>query len=803
MSPRRPRHPGCARCDADLGHGYNRHRIWVGRRAGSEELGIPLMFERFLMSGAGLLASLCLIFAVPAAAQDTAGASAQAVQQLSAEELRAFMAELDDVRAFVSAELDRLGTSPGGDGAANGRGFIGAVQGDSVKIRDRLAQVFEAPKNGPQVIAQTYQEMMPGSEGFGSFLLFIFALATLVIAGLVVEWLYRRITQEVRLRIDQTPECSLGIRLLNLLLRAVLDILAIAAFVLGVFIAFTLWQGNDVAREFVATYVMVIVGVRSVSIVSRFVFSPRAPGLRCVPATDAEARAYHRWALWLAGVWAFAFFTIHFLELRGISPESIILQRGLAGFIIAAMLVAIVWWRRRVVADAIRGGVDAEAAKTAPDAVTRLRAHVADLWHLLATLYIALVWLLTFVAGLADRPSQAKGAVLSLIVVIAFPLIDIGVGKLMRRLFLRKNDEGALVLSATDEQSAVGIQRAIRILLAVIAIGAFISAWGFNVTGAAMTNPVGSVLARPLFNIALILIVAYVAWEALKSAIDRRLSKEGGDPTERAEGESEAEEGGGDPGTRLQTLLPLLRKFALSVLAVIVVLSVLSSFGVNIAPLLAGAGVVGIAVGFGAQALVRDIFSGFFFLIDDAFRVGEYIEIDSGLMGTVEAISIRSMKLRHHRGALHILPFGELRSITNRTRGWVIEKLDLRLPYDTDVEQVRKIIKRIGIEMMEDPDLGPRMIDPLKSQGVYKLEDSAMILRAKFTAKPRGRAKVRREAQVRIKRAFDAAGIQFAHRQVTVHVPESEAGGAAAGAAAAAAIQAQEEQEAAAAGAKA
>ncbi len=759
------------------------------------------MFERFLMSGAGLLASLCLVLALPAAAQDAVGASAE-VQQLSAEELRSFMAELDDVRAFVSAELDRLATSPGGDGAADGGGFIGAVQGDSVKIRDRLAQVFEAPKNGPQVIAQTFDEMTPGSQGFASLMLFIFAIATLVIAGLVVEWLYRRITQEVRLRIDQTPECSLGIRLLNLMLRAVLDVLAIAAFVLGVFIAFTLWQGNDVAREFVATYVLVIVVVRSVSIVSRFVFSPNAPGLRCVPASDAEARAYHRWALWLAGVWAFAFFTINFLELRGISPESIILDRGLAGFVIGAMLVAIVWLRRRVVADAIRGGVDPEAAKTAPDAITRLRAHVADLWHLLATLYIALVWLLTFVAGLADRPSQAKGAILSLVVVIAFPLINISVGKLTRRLFLRKNEEGELVLTATDEQSAVGIQRAIRILLAVIAIGAFMSAWGFNVTGAAMTNPVGSVLARPLFNIALILILAYVAWAALKSAIDRRLSKEGGDPTENA-GEQEAEEGGGDPGTRLQTLLPLLRKFAISVLAVIVVLSILSSFGVNIAPLLAGAGVVGIAVGFGAQALVRDIFSGFFFLIDDAFRVGEYIEIDSGLMGTVEAISVRSMKLRHHRGALHILPFGELRSITNRTRGWVVEKLDLRLPYDTDVEQVRKIIKGIGIEMMEDPDLGPRMIDPLKSQGVYKLEDSAMILRAKFTAKPRGRAKVRREAQVRIKRAFDAADIHFAHRQVTVHVPEGEAGGAAAGAAAAAAVQAQEEQEAAPAGAKA
>ena len=230
-------------------------------------------------------------------------------------------------------------------------------------------------------------------------------------------------------------------------------------------------------------------------------------------------------------------------------------------------------------------------------------------------------------------------------------------------------------------------------------------------------------------------------------------------------------------------------------LSVVVVLSVLSSIGIEIGPLLAGAGVVGIAVGFGAQTLVRDIFFGLFFLWNDASRVDEYIEIDDKLKGTFEKISLRSMHLRHHRGALHVLPFGELHAITNRTRGWVIEKLDLRLPYKTDVEQVRKIIKKIGVEMMADPDLGPRMIEPLKSQGVYQLEDSAMIIRAKFTSKPRGRARVRRDAQIRIKKAFDEAGIQFAHRQVTVHVPGGGAGNAAASGAAAAALQAEEEQQ--------
>lgn len=121
----------------------------------------------------------------------------------------------------------------------------------------------------------------------------------------------------------------------------------------------------------------------------------------------------------------------------------------------------------------------------------------------------------------------------------------------------------------------------------------------------------------------------------------------------------------------MATLLPLLRVALMVTLLAMVIMSVLTSLGVNVAPLIAGAGVVGVAIGFGAQSLVKDVFSGIFFLIDDAFRVGEYVEIDN-LRGTVERISIRSLQIRHHRGAVHTLPFGELKSLTNHSRDWVI-----------------------------------------------------------------------------------------------------------------------------------
>ena len=140
----------------------------------------------------------------------------------------------------------------------------------------------------------------------------------------------------------------------------------------------------------------------------------------------------------------------------------------------------------------------------------------------------------------------------------------------------------------------------------------------------------------------------------------------------------------------------------------------LSEMGVDIGPLFASAGVVCIAVGFGAQTLIADIFSGAFFLIDDTFRKAEYIEI-GGTRGTVERISVRSMQLRHHRGALHTITFSQIRQLTNYSLDWAMMKLPLCLTYDTDPEKVRKLIKKHGQDLLQDPEFGPQFLEPLKS----------------------------------------------------------------------------------------
>ena len=209
-----------------------------------------------------------------------------------------------------------------------------------------------------------------------------------------------------------------------------------------------------------------------------------------------------------------------------------------------------------------------------------------------------------------------------------------------------------------------------------------------------------------------------------------------------------------------------------TVLSVMVTLIIVSSMGVNIGPLLAGAGVIGLAVGFGAQKLVSDVLSGFFYLLDDAFRVGEYLQTGN-VSGTVESITLRNVMLRHHRGMLQIVPYSDLGSITNFMRGGMVVKFNLEFPYGTDVDLVRRIIKKVGQAMLEEDEFKDDFIQPVKSGGVREITNSVMVIRVKFTAKPGAHFVIRREAYRRITEALMAKGILYAHRKVIVELPEN------------------------------
>ena len=308
----------------------------------------------------------------------------------------------------------------------------------------------------------------------------------------------------------------------------------------------------------------------------------------------------------------------------------------------------------------------------------------------------------------------------------------------------------------------ITLEEAAGMLSLIGAIWWVLGAWDVNI--GERGNPVTGFM-----DTILIVFFAWFLYRLVIVYINNQLEQEGEDgPADTGE---PGEEMSGKSASRLATLLPLLRNVLVACIIILSGMIILSNMGVDIAPLFAGAGVIGLAVGFGAQTLIRDIFSGGFFLFDDAFRKGEYIELGD-IRGTVEKISLRSFQLRHHNGPLHTIPFGEITQLTNYSRDWVMMKLPLRLTYDTDVERVRKLVKKLGQRLLEHPEVGSLFLQPLKSQGVYTMEDSAMIIRVKFMTKPGDQFVTRKVVYAAIRELFEQENIKFANKEVTVRLAD-------------------------------
>ncbi|PST63711.1 mechanosensitive ion channel protein [Rhizobium sp. SEMIA4064] len=301
--------------------------------------------------------------------------------------------------------------------------------------------------------------------------------------------------------------------------------------------------------------------------------------------------------------------------------------------------------------------------------------------------------------------------------------------------------------------------RGARALVIAAAVGWITVIWHYDPNILARENPAIDAAVRGALKSVVILILADLCWQLSKAFIDERLSVADSDASSPS---AEAARAG-----RLRTLLPIFRNALAAIVIAAAVLTVLSEMGVQIGPLIAGAGIFGVAIGFGSQTLVKDIVSGIFYLMDDAFRVGEYIQSGS-YKGTVESFSLRSVRLRHHRGPVFTVPFGELGAVQNMSRDWAIDKFMLRVPFNTDVAKAKKIAKQIGEQLKEDPEIGPQILETLKMKGVEQIGDFGIELSFAFTVLPGRQTYIRRRAYTMIRDAFMENGIEFAQPTVQV-----------------------------------
>ncbi|MEP1537619.1 MAG: mechanosensitive ion channel family protein [Paracoccaceae bacterium] len=588
----------------------------------------------------------------------------------------------------------------------------------------------------------------------------------MVLAGaLVVELIFRFLIRKW-LVLPKVAEENPTMRqsIFGLLTRLTSEIVAVGVFI---FVARLL------TLHFVPQYyhpLMLLVGPYLIGLprlavaIGRFTMAPYNPQYRFVHSDDATAKAvvFHNfWFAFLIGVGAVI---IPFNAANGVPVGETRL-----GFWInfsVHVYAAIVIWRYREGMIMMMRGKD-------PD-VSPMEERIANAFPYFGILVcMGTWWVVNIVASYGNFKLLSSAPHYKTMALMLFaPAMDTLIRGLVRHLAPAMTGEGAVAerAYASTKRSYIRIGRVVVFGIVLMMIAGF---WGMTPSTIA-TAGVGERFAANLIEFLMILSIGYLVYEIVSLWINRKLAAEqtasGYDPENEEMGGGD---GGGAGGSRLSTVLPLILGVSRATIAIVFLLLGLGNVGVDTTPLLAGAGIIGLAIGFGAQKLVTDVVSGIFFLIDDAFRTGEYVEVE-GTMGTVEKISIRSMQLRHHKGPVHTLPYGEIPKITNFSRDWVIMKLRFTVPFGTDPNKVKKIFKKIGQDMLAMPEFKDDFLQPFKSQGVFAFDDVGIVIRGKFMAKPGKQFVLRKEIYNRVNAAFAENGLEFARREVRVALPDMD-----------------------------
>jgi moderate conductance mechanosensitive channel len=578
------------------------------------------------------------------------------------------------------------------------------------------------------------------------------ALLALLAERGAARGLSRRLRRMMRARFE-------GLTLSRLLLLVLCDLVGVAAFA-GVFVWSRHWlTALGVTANLIALAANWLIRWRLFMLIPRIVLRPNEPVARLIDIGDDEARRLARFvSLAVLAICLVVGFGRYGLADEDSGAPHIV---SLVSAVMACALNALIVWRTRSAAEALIRG-------RSGGLIGALRAAIARAWLAIGLTIVAGIFVL-FVFGLSLGLLSDFHAIVTTIGVLLVVLV-------IERLTERGWHEAEAAVDPTagtvDRLVALAFHRILRAVVLLAAAITLACVWidAIELPVAAAARATNSSISAVVT-----LFVAYVAWELIRLGIDRHLQNTGGGP--KLPGTDDDDETA--PGSRLQTILPMVRVAFGVLLAVVVTLIVLSRLGIDTAPLIAGAGVFGLAISFGAQSLVRDVISGLFYLWDDAFRVGEYI--DTGrLKGTVEALGIRSVKLRHHNGPLHTIPYGQLGAVTNQSRDFATIKFNLRLEPGTDIELVRKTAKQIGLAMQEIPEIAAEVMLPLKMQGIAEVAENAVVFRFKFTARPVKPSWVQREYLKTMYRVFVEKGITFASGALTLQTMMPRSGAIAA-----------------------
>ncbi len=597
-------------------------------------------------------------------------------------------------------------------------------------------------------------------------------LVVVLVVGWLVEWLIDRALRAPCRYIDSRRPRGRWTRAPLGVARWLLDLVPIGAFAASAYamLALPFYRPGGHSEVISVVAITAYAISRTATTLSTALFRPANATLRILPVGDENAARLHSGVRQPVLIVIWGYYADEGLRLLGMPEAGYQSLLKLLGLFVLVRLIALVVQYRRPVAAWIRSlgtGDPSRAAKGLglDHRVAGLRNWIADVWHILAGLYLVaayIVWALRVEGGFEFL---LRASVVTAIILVAARLATGALERAVERAFARDEARHASDHRERRRRRYQPLARnLVRLIVAVLAILSILQTWGANTLGWFSSEAGQRVLGTAAYSIAVVVVAALI-WETMSGAIERYLGRTD------AEGQLVAR------SARARTLLPLLRNALTILIVLMVALIVLGQFGVDIAPLLAGAGVIGVAIGFGSQKLVQDVITGAFILFEDTMAVGDNVTIGTHT-GTVEAMTIRTIRLRNANGELHTLPFSSVTTIINMSRGYATCAFNVSVAYREDIDRVIEVMRAIGEEIRADEKWGRWLIEPIEVFGVERLADSAVIVSGQFKTAPDQQPAISRELNRRIKKRFDELGISMPFPSQTVYFGEERAGGA-------------------------
>jgi small-conductance mechanosensitive channel len=420
-------------------------------------------------------------------------------------------------------------------------------------------------------------------------------------------------------------------------------------------------------------------------------------------------------------------------QLGGNITSSVAVFTGLIASIIFGLLVIRL---RRPVAHLIRNRPLSQRLKQ-PSLQESLRIF-SGLWYWPIVLMV-MVSAVNLIGIGEDNQKALRCALFTTVLLIGTVFLS----TILQHLFKSRKAEAIQRSSAYKERFLSLLHALLRIVIAIAFIDILGRIWGVSLLDFAQSSTVGRAISNALSSIGLIFLVTWLLWVVLDTAIQEALKP----PLSKRAARQ--------PSTRVKTILPLLRNAIKIILVVICAITTMANLGINVAPLLAGAGVVGLAIGFGSQQLVQDVITGLFIIIEDTLSIGDWVVLDSGHAGTVEGLTIRTLRLRDGKGFVHSVPFGQIKAVTNQSRQFAFAFFSVQFTYDTDVDKAIELIRETGDSIREDPFLKYNLQGPLDVFGVDKMDLNGVVLTAQFRTVSGGQYAVSRAFNQRLKKLVD------------------------------------------------